>query len=161
MDGPLTDDARTLNGADIANNLGDIQGNIVKPYTFALQRAIFLEIKDAEAGQYIVHAPFLGAPAYDKGLPPELYIGEYMEFFRAYRTGFAHFLRTGAGKNERESQELFGKLMVAMAKANLTYDDQRSFEELIQDIYDVPMSSAEPDAKTDLEGRFIKWLDKQ
>lgn len=118
-------------------------------------------LKDAEAGQYIVHAPFLGTPAFDKGMPPELYVGEYMEFFRAYRTGFAHFLRTGAGKNERESKELFGQLMVAMAQANLTYDDQRSFEELIQDIYGVPLSSAEPDTKTDLEGRFIKWLDKQ
>lgn len=51
MDGSLNDDLRTLTGADLADNLGDIQGNIVKPYTFALQRAVFLEVKDAEAGR--------------------------------------------------------------------------------------------------------------
>lgn len=116
-------------------------------------------LQDPEAGDFVVSAPFLGSPAYDKSMPPEQYIGEYMEFFRAYRTGFAEFMRTAAGSTSRDSKERFAKLMTEMAKANLTYDDDRSFEDMVLEIYEVPLSSKEPD-KTDLEGRFLKWLEK-
>ncbi len=51
MDGPLNEDLRTLTGADIVDNLNDIQGNIIKPFTFALQRAVFLKVRDASAGR--------------------------------------------------------------------------------------------------------------
>ena len=74
MDGSLNDDMRTLTGADIADNLGDIQGNIIKPYTFALQRAIFLEIKDADAGRAWLSrvAPRVtSAKPWDDGARPE------------------------------------------------------------------------------------------
>lgn len=117
-------------------------------------------LQDRDAGDFVVHAPFLGTPAYDKGMPPERYIGEYMEFFRAYRTGFAYFMRTAAGSTSRDSAERFAKLLTEMAKANLTYDDERSFEQMVLDIYECPLSKAEPD-KDDLEGRFLKWLEKQ
>ena len=51
MDGPVCDDLRTLTGADVMDHLADIQGNILKPYTFALQRAIFLKVDDAASGR--------------------------------------------------------------------------------------------------------------
>ena len=41
--------ARTLTGADISKHLDDIQGNIIKPYTFTKQRAVFVRIEDAAA----------------------------------------------------------------------------------------------------------------
>lgn len=42
---------RTLTGADISTHLDDIQGNIIKPYTFMKQRAVFVRIDNAEAGR--------------------------------------------------------------------------------------------------------------
>lgn len=51
MDGSIVNDALTLTGADIPDNLHDIQGNIVKPYVFAMQRAIFLRIDNAAQGR--------------------------------------------------------------------------------------------------------------
>ena len=42
---------RTLKGDDIRHNLDDIQGNIIKPYTFARQRGLFFKIEDEHAGR--------------------------------------------------------------------------------------------------------------
>lgn len=47
MDGVVTDTTAPLKGADIRKNLSEIQGNIIKPYTFAHQRALFFRF-DAE-----------------------------------------------------------------------------------------------------------------
>ena len=47
--------------------------------------------------------------------------------------------------------------MIEMATANASEDDERTFEEIILAVYEVPLSSAEP-GKDDLEGRFLKWL---
>ena len=114
-------------------------------------------LSSATAGAYVVHAPFLGSWAYDKAMPPQDFVGDYLEFFRAYRTGFAEFLRSGAGGSERQSEKDFAKLMIEMATANASEDDERTFEEIILAVYEVPLSSAEP-GKDDLEGRFLKWL---
>ena len=46
--------ARTLTGAEISKHLDDIQGNIIKPYTFGLQRAVFVRIDDGPAGRKLV-----------------------------------------------------------------------------------------------------------
>ena len=43
----VMDRTRTLTGADIEKHLDDIQGNIIKPYTFMRQRAVFVRIDDA------------------------------------------------------------------------------------------------------------------
>ena len=42
---------RTLTGDDIRHNLDEIQGNIIKPYTFAHQRGLFFRIEDEAAGR--------------------------------------------------------------------------------------------------------------
>ena len=42
---------RTLTGEDIRHNLDDIQGNIIKPYTFARQRSLFFKIENEDAGR--------------------------------------------------------------------------------------------------------------
>ena len=49
MDTAIID--RTLTGDDIRHQLDDIQGNIIKPYTFAHQRGMFFRIDDAVAGR--------------------------------------------------------------------------------------------------------------
>ena len=47
----VMDRTRTLTGADIEKHLDDIQGNIIKPYTFMRQRAVFVRIDDDSAGR--------------------------------------------------------------------------------------------------------------
>ena len=47
----VMDRTRTLTGADISKYLHDIQGNIIKPYTFMRQRAVFVRIDEAAAGR--------------------------------------------------------------------------------------------------------------
>ena len=47
----LMERARTLTGADISTHLDDIQGNIIKPYTFTRQRAVFVRIDEAAGGR--------------------------------------------------------------------------------------------------------------
>jgi len=49
MDAAVID--RTLTGSDIADNLDEIQGNIIKPYTFAHQRGLFFRIDDGDGGR--------------------------------------------------------------------------------------------------------------
>ncbi len=49
MDAVISD--RILTGDDIQNNLDEIQGNIIKPYTFGLQRGLFFKIEDEHAGR--------------------------------------------------------------------------------------------------------------
>lgn len=119
----------------------------------------FQLIDDDESKNTVVMAPFLGSPAVDKAMPPETFVGDYLEFFRAYRTVFAQWIRTDAGSSSKDSKARFGKLMMEMAKANKD-GDERSFEDIILEVFEVPLSSSAPD-KTDLEGRFLKWLKQQ
>jgi len=119
----------------------------------------FLLRDDDESKDAVVMAPFLGTPAIDKAMPGEDFVGDYMEFFRAYRTVFAEWIRTDAGSSTRDSKARFGNLMIEMAKSNIA-DDDRTFEDIIHEVFERPLSSAEP-GKDDLEGRFLKWLKQQ
>ena len=119
----------------------------------------FQLIDDDESKNVVIMAPFLGSPAVDKAMPPTDFVGDYLEFFRAYRTVFAQWLRTDAGSSSKDSKERFGKLMMEMAKANKD-GDARTFEDLVKLVFEVPLSSSEP-GKEDLEGRFLKWLKQQ
>jgi hypothetical protein len=114
---------------------------------------------DDESKTAVIMAPFLGTPAIEKEMPAEDFVGDYLEFFRAYRTVFAEWIRTDAGSSSRDSKKRFGNLMVEMAKSNIA-DDSRSFEDIIQEVFERPLSSAKP-GKEDLEGRFLKWLKQQ
>jgi len=117
----------------------------------------FQIIDDAESNQRVIHAPFLGSPALDAPMPPAQFVGDYQEFFRAYRTVFSEYLRTGAGGSKKSSAKDFAKLMTLLA----TDEEERDLEELVPEVFDdMPLSSDEP-GKGDLEGRFLRWLEKQ
>ena len=51
MPSKISDVNRTLTGADISDNLAEIQGNIIKPYMFARQRGLFFKIDHGEPGR--------------------------------------------------------------------------------------------------------------
>ncbi len=62
MDASVTD--RTLTGEDIVGNLDEIQGNIIKPYTYAQQRGLFFRIDNGAAGrQWLDHVSARVTPA--------------------------------------------------------------------------------------------------
>lgn len=100
-----------------------------------------------------VSAPFFGPAAAAKPLPPKAYLEDYEEFFRAYRAGFFHWVRTRAAGDEAQSAAAFAKLLGGLAAHRAT------FEALAAEVYGVPLSA--PDASSDsLEWRFLTWLDK-
>ena len=116
----------------------------------------FQVVSDSGADARVVSAPFLGTPAVATPMPPGDFVGDYMEFFRAYRTGFAHYLREEAGSSKKNSEERFARLMTVLA----TDPAGRPLEALVPEVYERPLSSPAP-GKGDLEGRFLRWLEGQ
>ncbi|MDF1800217.1 MAG: hypothetical protein P1V81_13640 [Planctomycetota bacterium] len=114
----------------------------------------FQLIDDAESNQRVIRAPFLGSPAASAPMPPADFIGDYMEFFRAYRTGFAQFLRVEAGSSAKDSAKRFATLMTTLANDEAS----RTLEEIVPEVYDGKTLSSEELGKSDLEGRFLRWL---
>lgn len=102
-----------------------------------------------------VRAPFLGSAAAGAPLPDEAFLPDYLEFFRAYKTGFAHWLRTEAGGKKR-SAELFSALLSRLADP----EGPAGFEAAVLEVYGVPLSAAD-DSTDSLEWRFLAWLAKR
>jgi len=120
------------------------------------KNAHFLLISPDETTKAVVSAPFLGAEAQEKAYPPTAVIVDYREFFRAYRSGFFHWLRTGFDpKDPAVSAARFRDLLCKSAEGA----GAQPFEEIVQAVYGVPLSGK--DGKTDsLEWRFLGWLAK-
>ncbi len=108
---------------------------------------------DNTSKRVAMKAPFFGAAAVGKELPPPEFMTDYQEFFRAYKTAFAHWLRDKSGKTVKESRERFGVLMRKVAEVG----SAATFEELVSEVYGVPLSSKDPTA-TSLERSFLEWL---
>jgi hypothetical protein len=109
-----------------------------------------------ENGTHGVRAPFLGVVSRGKEQPPEEFASDYLEFFRAYKTAFLHWLaEEGAGK-AKESRAAFRALAAKVAGAG----GKGAFEDLAAEVYGVPLSS-EDGAEESLEWRFLAWLAKQ
>lgn len=100
-----------------------------------------------------VKAPFFGAAAAGKELPPPEFMTDYQEFFRAYKTAFAHWMREKSGKTPKESRDRFGELLRKVAEVG----SAATFEELVAEVYGIPLSSKDPSA-TSLERGFLEWL---
>jgi hypothetical protein len=93
----------------------------------------------------------MGAAAKGKETPPNDFMADYMEFFRAYKTGFVHWMReSAAGEGSRAK---FAKLLRTANEAG----SAATFDELVQETYGVPLSgpAAEPQS---LEWRFLAAL---
>ncbi len=111
---------------------------------------------DGGVGREVVGAPFFGSAARSRPPAPE-FLGDQLEFLRAYRTCFLDWLRVrGAGKSKKRSQAAFAQFLVELASRG----DAGDFQEIVESVYEAPLSLAEP-GRGDLEGRFLAWLERQ
>lgn len=118
--------------------------------------AHFLLVAADQSKKAVVSAPFFGKAAADKVYPPLEVIAPYKEFFRAYRSGFAHWLQTQGDKGGAEpSAAKWKQLMRALASRA----EGKSFEDVVQEVYGVPLS-AKNGTSDSLEWRFLDWLGK-
>lgn len=108
---------------------------------------------DDTSKRVAMKAPFFGAAAVGKELPPPEFMTDYQEFFRAYKTAFAHWLRDKSGKSLEESRKRFGELLRKVAEVG----SAATFEELVAEVYGAPLSSKDPGAVS-LERSFLEWL---
>jgi len=102
-----------------------------------------------------ISAPFLGPLADAKKLPDDEYIDDYEDFFRAYRSGFFHWIIAEAGKDEELARDQFALLI----KNQSTREVETSFLSVIEDVYDLALSSAD-DSEDSLEWRYLAWIKK-
>lgn len=118
------------------------------------------ELDVASAGRHVVTAPFLSSAAYERPYPPPEFLNDYREFFRAYKSGFLHWLRTeGVAEDPDASAAKFRELLVAMGR----HGGSKTFEEVAREVYGVPLSSSEPAPEPEpesLEWRYLAWLAK-
>ena len=128
----------------------------VDPKLVKDKNAHFLLLGSDEVTHYVVSAPFFGAHAKEKPYPPVLFIIDYREFFRAYRSGFFHWLQTQADPAGAEpSAEKFRTLLKKLA----TREPDKSFEALVAEVYGVPLSDRNGEVDS-LEWRYLGWLAK-
>jgi hypothetical protein len=111
---------------------------------------------DNTATRVAVRMPFLGAAAQGKALPPPEFMTDYQEFFRAYKTAFANWMRNKALKTPAESRAKFAELLNKVVEVG----SAATFEELVQETYGKPLSSADL-AAPNLEREFLEWLATQ
>lgn len=111
-------------------------------------------LKDAKGEKkHLVTAPFLGKVAFAREAVPDEFGDDYLEFHRAYRAAFVHWLQTNGGKSKAGAAERFRTLMVRLMapKEGVTLDD------LCQELHGVPLAADKPETDT-LERRFLAWL---
>ncbi|MEZ6016202.1 MAG: hypothetical protein R3F49_13870 [Planctomycetota bacterium] len=110
----------------------------------------------ADSGKCVVNAPFFGVAAALQQYPAQEFLTEYGEFYRAYKSGFHHWLRTaGDPASPEASAAKFRQLMHSLDDLR----DGKTFEQLAEEIYGVPLS-AKDNTTDSLEWRFLAFLDK-
>lgn len=102
---------------------------------------------------FVVHAPFLGSEAGSAAAPPDRYLPDYLEFFRAYKSAFVRWLETAAGGSARASRAKFSELLALTA----TPDGEDAFERAAEQVYGLPLSAASREEPS-LEWEFLAWL---
>ena len=115
--------------------------------------AYFQIMSDKGSDRRAVRAPFFGLTSGGKEVPPSEFMSDYMEFFRAYKTAFVHWMREeAAGK---ESHAKFAQLLKTVNEAG----SAAGFDELTKEVYGVALSAAGPEVDS-LEWRFLAQLAK-
>ncbi len=102
---------------------------------------------------FAVTAPFLGPFAEGKALPPDEFLDDYEDYFRAYRSGFLHWLREEGGGDPQASAERFGRLIAGQASR----EPSKAFHQVVEDVYGVPLSHSSGGVDS-LEWRFLAFL---
>lgn len=104
-----------------------------------------------------VRAPFLGQAALAKEVPTAEFLPDYLEFFRAYKSCFVHWLHEeGAGKAGKLSHSKLAELLRSVSGAA----EGALFEDLLSACYAKPWSAAESKPEN-LEWSFLAWLARQ
>lgn len=114
----------------------------------------------AGSGSHPVRAPFLGQVSLGKLQPPAAFGSDYMEFFRAYKTAFLHWLATAGAGGKQDSAAAWHALAAAIATAG----GEGDFEALAAEVYGMPLSAhdgPDKDQEESLEWAFLTWLSKQ
>jgi hypothetical protein len=110
-----------------------------------------------------VRAPFFGQVARAKELPPEEYLGDYREFFRAYKACFTYWLTEHAEGNAKKSRAKLAQVferMAASVPAEGEEPDIDAFERILSEVYGRAWSAVD-DEPANLEWQFLSWLAKQ
>jgi hypothetical protein len=113
-------------------------------------------VSDTEGEKLDVAAPFLGEPGKTQKPAPRQFTADYLEFFRAYKSGFVNWMRTGAAGKGKESAETWARFLASLAGAK----GNEKLEAVVERVYGEPLSSADAEAKS-LEWRYLAWLAKQ
>lgn len=115
----------------------------------------FVIMDDDEKEEFLLQAPVLHFSAEKSVHPPtEEFRGDLLEFLRAYRICFVHWLRTVAEGSAGKSNRAFAEFLSVLASPDGTVD------KAVELVYDQPLSN-EAVSKSCLEGRFLRWLAKQ
>jgi hypothetical protein len=124
----------------------------------SFERLGFIQLTaDDKVKKVCVRAPFFGAAAADKPLPSKEFLADYLEFFRAYKSAFVHWLmEQGGGKPRKASLAKLAGVLEQVA----TLEEDPSFEELLVKAYGLAWSDADED-KSSLERQFLAWVSKQ
>lgn len=118
------------------------------------QLAHFLLRGGQSGSKHLVHAPFFGPHAKDQEYPPGPFIIDYAEFFRAYKTAFAHWLQNwGDPTSPEASRTKFRELMADLGKRTTDVPA----DEFIAKHYGLPLSGKDGSSDS-LEWRFLKWI---
>lgn len=116
--------------------------------------ATFVMRQEDNSGKHLVHAPFFGPHADDQEYPPAEYLVDFAEFYRAYKTGFFHWLEH-VGPEPKTNAEKWHQLVRGLPSLGASMD----FDALVEKVYGLPISGK--DGSTDsLEWRFLQWVAK-
>ncbi|NUP96395.1 MAG: hypothetical protein HUU28_09550 [Planctomycetaceae bacterium] len=118
------------------------------------EKLVYFQLKsDDTSKRTYVRAPFFGSAAQGKELPAPEFMTDYLEFFRAYKSAFLHWLREFGAAKPVEAHALFAQLLKGIAEAG----SAATFEEVVKESYKVPLSTADL-GQDSLEARFLAWL---
>ena len=113
----------------------------------------FLLHDERDQHKHLVTTPFLGSSAMSRDEVPAAFLDDYLEFHRAYRAAFVHWLQGNAGKTKAASGEQFAALMRRLLQRKETED----LDALCKELYGVELSAKDAAVDT-LERRFLAWL---
>jgi hypothetical protein len=115
----------------------------------------FLLESDGGVGTHLTHAPLLGPSGGPTEKVDDSVYGDYLEFTRAYRCAFLHWLQHYGLKKEKDSKAAFGVFLSKLSGGL----EGPNIADIAEEIYGAPLSDGEASKKT-LEGRFLKWISK-
>jgi hypothetical protein len=105
---------------------------------------------------FAITAPFLGEFAEKKALPPDEFLDDYEDFFRAYRSCFVHWLEERGAGDLEASKKKFSDLIRALRERA----PSKPFHEVVAQVYGIPLSASSGE-KDSLEWRFLTYLAKK